>query len=69
MVKMHAECLDIFSAELNVRQPHNITIPLPETENQGMCDPSSTRCTLCYMVSPLVCLSHTRILREYFIGK
>lgn len=63
---MHAECLDIFSAELNVHQPYNITIPLPETENQGMCDP---RCTLCYMISPLVCLSRTRILTEYFIGK
>jgi hypothetical protein len=69
MVKIHTECLDKFSAELNVLQPHNITMPLPKNENEGMCGPSSTECKLCYIISPLVCFSHTRLIREYFIGK
>lgn len=63
------ECLDKFSSELTILPAHTITIPLSETENQGICDPSCTKCTLCYIISPLVCLSHTRLVREYFTGK
>lgn len=61
-----AEYLDEFSTEHKL---HSGGIPLSGTDNQGVCDPSYTKCTLCYIISPLVCLSHTRLIQEYFIGK
>ena len=63
------EHLDGFSTKLNEYQLHSGGIHLSGTDNQGVCDPSYTKCTLCYIISLLVCLSHTRLIQEYFIGK